>query len=110
MNLPSSTLRLSPASGESNSGIIHSSGVRRSACRSCSIRRARVVLPDPGRPVIRVMSASQQLTAPRPIADALLRTVMSSEPTCHRASIECSTHTRTEKGQALDRAPVPQHL
>jgi hypothetical protein len=54
---PSTTSRLPTASGSRHvvpkSGIIHSSGVNRTALSSCAIFRARVVLPTPGRPTVK---------------------------------------------------------
>jgi hypothetical protein len=54
---PSRTSRLPAASGSRHvvpkRGIIHSSGVNRTALSSCAILRARVVLPTPGRPTVK---------------------------------------------------------
>jgi hypothetical protein len=50
---PSSTSRFPAACGSPNSGIIHSSGVSRSALCSLASCRALVVFPAPGRPTVR---------------------------------------------------------
>ena len=54
------------------SGIIHSSGVNRTALSSCAILRARVVLPTPGRPTVKCSVGVSVIPAsltPSPIKD-----------------------------------------
>jgi len=53
MRRPSSTSRLPTGCGSPNNGIIHASGVNRSAACSSARSMALIVLPAPGRPTIR---------------------------------------------------------
>ncbi len=53
MSRPSSTSRLPSASDSPNSGIIHASGLSRSARCSAASFLARVVFPAPGSPTMR---------------------------------------------------------
>jgi hypothetical protein len=59
MSRPSSTKRLPSAIESPNSGIIHSSGVSRSARFAVASSLARVVFPAPGSPAIRTKVAAR---------------------------------------------------
>ena len=63
MSRPSSTKRLPSAIDSPNSGIIHSSGVSRSARCAAASSLARVVFPAPGSPTIRSIVAAGEATA-----------------------------------------------